>query len=240
MTNTPSEAPAEWPYWSLFLFGHFGGASAGSRRLNVEIYTSLAARGGSRVGRIRSAAGFNARRREESDAFLSGTNVNEAVDPAPTEPLGREGVTAVGRCRSSESMRRIDSFLDSSPNGRKTLSCDPRDFHHGLLTLLVGAMLAAPWLGTVLPGGKLFLIPGTALAVGWILFAFRRYLAQLDELSLRIQYEAIAFSFGMTLLLGVTAASASSVTHLTVHPGWIVMAEPLRGLGLVLAARKYR
>jgi len=85
------------------------------------------------VGRIRSAAGSNARRREEGDAVLSGTNVNEAVGHAPSEPLGREGVTAAGHCRSSESMRRIDSFLDSSPNGRKTLSCDPRDFHHGLL-----------------------------------------------------------------------------------------------------------
>ncbi len=74
----------------------------------------------------------------------SGTNVNEAVGPlspsntGPSEPImqentGREGVTAVGRCRSSESMRRIDSFLDSSPNGRKTLSCDLLDFHHGLL-----------------------------------------------------------------------------------------------------------
>ncbi len=54
----------------------------------------------------------------------SGTNVNEAVGPlspsslGPPEPIiqentGREGVTIVGHCRSSESMRRIDSLLDS-------------------------------------------------------------------------------------------------------------------------------
>ncbi len=73
----------------------------------------LAARGGSRVGRIRSAAMSNARRREEGDAVVSVTSDNKAIGAAPSEPLGREGVTAVGRCRSSESMRRIDSVLDS-------------------------------------------------------------------------------------------------------------------------------
>ncbi len=83
----------------------------------------------------------------------SGTNVNEAVGPVspsslgPTEPImqentGREGVTVVGRCRSSESMRRIAVLLDSSPNGRKTLSCDPRDLHHGLLGLTMEIIAA--------------------------------------------------------------------------------------------------
>jgi hypothetical protein len=42
------------------------------------------------------------------------------------------------------------------------------------------------------------------------------------------------------LLLGFTASAATVVTDLAVHPLWIVIAEPLRGIGLVLAARKYR
>ncbi len=105
-----------------------------AHRTGARAACPLTARGGSRVGRIRSAAVSNARRREEGDAVVSLTSDNKAIGAAPSEPFGREGVTTVGHCCSSESMRRIDSFLDSSPNGRKTLSCDPRDFHHGLLT----------------------------------------------------------------------------------------------------------
>ena len=107
------------------------------------------------------------------------------------------------------------------------------------LALLGVAMLATALLESS-SYGKLVLIPGAALSVGWILLAYRRYFAQLDELSLQIQHEAIAFSFAVTLLLGFTGSAATAVTDLAVHPLWIVIAEPLRGIGLVLAARKYR
>ena len=83
-------------------------------------------------------------------------------------------------------------------------------------------------------------MPGAALGVGWILRAYRHYFAQLDELSLRIQHEAIAFAFGATLLAAVVASAAAVVTDITINPLWIVVAEPLRGVGLVLAARRYR
>lgn len=70
--------------------------------------------------------------------------------------------------------------------------------------------------------------------------AYRRYFGELDELSLRIQLEAIAFAFVTLLFLGFTAGLVAAVTGLRVHPLWIVAGEPLRGLGLVLAARRYR
>jgi hypothetical protein len=108
------------------------------------------------------------------------------------------------------------------------------------LMILGGSVLATAALNAVAPYGKLIFIPGVALGVGWILFAYRRYFAQLDELSLRIQHEAIVFSFAVTLLVGVTAAAVAVVTDLNIHPLWLVIAEPLRGLGLVLAARRYQ
>jgi hypothetical protein len=108
------------------------------------------------------------------------------------------------------------------------------------LMLLGTATLGTVLLGPVSPYGKLIFIPAVTLSVAWILLAYRRYFANLDELSLRIQHEAIAFSFAVTLLLGVAASAAAVVTHISVHPLWIVIAEPLRGLGLVLAARRYR
>jgi hypothetical protein len=74
----------------------------------------------------------------------------------------------------------------------------------------------------------------------WTLLAYRRYFAELDELSLRIQHEAIAFAFAATLLLGTIAAAATVVVEVTFHPLWLLVAEPLRGLGLVVAARRYR
>jgi hypothetical protein len=101
-------------------------------------------------------------------------------------------------------------------------------------------MVAAPLLDSVSPYGKLVLIPGTAASTAWIVLAYRRYFSELDELSRRIQYEAIAFAFGALMLLGMTAAAATVVTGLTVHPLWLIVAEPLRGLGLVLAARRYQ
>ena len=52
--------------------------------------------------------------------------------------------------------------------------------------------------------------------------------------------EAIAFAFAATLLLGFTAGVVAAATGVRVHPMWIVLAEPLRGVGLVLAARRYR
>lgn len=126
-------------------------------------------------------------------------------------------------------------FGKATPGSRRL----NRDSFIGL-GLIAASTLATLALDSLVPHGKLIFIPGMAASVAWILLAFRRYFAQLDELSLRIQYEAIAFAFAMMLLLGVTAGIAAIVTDLSVHPLWIVLADPLRGLGLVLAARKYQ
>lgn len=110
-------------------------------------------------------------------------------------------------------------------------------------TLLALALMAMTVLGAVLLDGavgRVLFVTGAAVSAAWVVLAFRRYFAQLDELSLRIQHEAIAFAFAATLLLGVIAGMTSVVTDIEVHPLWIVIAEPLRGVGLVLAARRYR
>jgi hypothetical protein len=102
-------------------------------------------------------------------------------------------------------------------------------------TAVVVTMTDAAW-----PRSELLLVPGVGLSAAWILLAYRRYFAALDELSLRIQYEAVAFAFAAALFLGMLAGTVAAVTDGRIHPLWIVLAEPLRGVGLVLAARKYR
>ena len=82
-------------------------------------------------------------------------------------------------------------------------------------SLLALALLAATVLAVVLLGGRsvagrLVFIGGFTGAAAWILLAYRRYFSQLDELSLRIQHEAIAFAFGITLLLGALAGAAAA------------------------------
>jgi hypothetical protein len=42
------------------------------------------------------------------------------------------------------------------------------------------------------------------------------------------------------LAAATMAAAATGVNNLTVHPLWLIVAEPLRGLGLVLAAKRYQ
>ena len=109
------------------------------------------------------------------------------------------------------------------------------------LGLLAVTVVAAVLVGVRSPVGKLLFAAGVAVSAAWVVLAFRRYFAQLDELSLRIQHEAIAFSFGMTLLLGAIAGAVSvTMPDFTVNPLWVMIAEPLRGIGLVLAARRYR
>lgn len=100
--------------------------------------------------------------------------------------------------------------------------------------------VAAAVLLDVTSFGKPIFVAVVVASAAWVLFAFRRYLSQLDELSLRIQYEGIAFAFGAILLLGVIAGAWSTVSDFSINPLAVVIAEPLRGLGLVLAARRYR
>lgn len=109
------------------------------------------------------------------------------------------------------------------------------------LAIVVLSIVAANLLPdrALLLAGLIF-IGGMAGGTAWTLLAYRRYFATLDESSRRIQLEAIAFAFPAMLFLGLTAGATAMVTDLTIRPLWIVLAEPLRGVGLVLAARKYQ
>jgi hypothetical protein len=108
------------------------------------------------------------------------------------------------------------------------------------MTLLAATVIVVAFLGEQSAFARVLFAAAVGVSAVWVLVAFRRYFSQLDELSLRIQYEGIAFAFGTTLLLGAIAGAASVVTEFTLNPLWVFVAEPLRGIGLVLAARRYR
>ena len=81
-------------------------------------------------------------------------------------------------------------------------------------------------------------------SAGFAVRAFRIYFSELDELSRRIQYEAIAFSFVTMMFLGVTVGTWLWTNGISPDPMAIAIAaafaDVLRGIGLVRAARKYR
>ena len=108
------------------------------------------------------------------------------------------------------------------------------------LAIVAGSAVGATVVNPIWSNSELLLVPGALAGMIWIVVAYRRYFRELDELGLRIQLEAIAFAFVVLLCLGFTAGLVAAVTGLRVHPLWIVAGEPLRGLGLVLAARRYR
>lgn len=82
------------------------------------------------------------------------------------------------------------------------------------------------------------LVPGLSFA--YICLEYRRYLAGLEELARRIQYEAITFSYCLMIVLGLLIGCIGLSAHWQINPAWVILAEPIRGLGLVLAARRYR
>lgn len=81
----------------------------------------------------------------------------------------------------------------------------------------------------------------TGAAMGFLYWTMWRYLLDFDELHQRIMLEGIAFSFFVTMTLVVTAGIAGLAGNVAVDVLLvIVVAEFLRGIGLVLAARKYQ
>jgi hypothetical protein len=95
-------------------------------------YLHLAARGESTIGRVPSAAGADARRRDAGDAGTSSRSANAADAPAPPEPFGRIGIAGNlcvarrQRCPRIASSSRLDL-------ARNTYARDLLYFHHGLL-----------------------------------------------------------------------------------------------------------
>ena len=92
----------------------------------------LAARGKSTMGRVPSAAGADARRRDAGDTGISSRSANAADAPAPPEPFGRIGIAGKlcvacrQRCPRIASSSRLEL-------ARNTYARDPLYFHHGLL-----------------------------------------------------------------------------------------------------------
>ncbi len=111
---------------------------------------------------------------------------------------------------------------------------------------LVNLLPVAPGLQALRPMlWRLVLPVSLPSAVAVIVWAYVRYLGELDELSRLIQLEALAFSYGaaMTLAalcaaLDVVARPAGGALHgLTVFLV-LMLAELLRGVVLVLRARR--
>ena len=89
--------------------------SCGHRaRYRNRVELELAARGESTVGRVLSAAGAYARRRDAGDVVASSRSANTADAPAPPEPEGRMGVAGDlcvarrQRCPRIASSSRLD------------------------------------------------------------------------------------------------------------------------------------
>jgi len=95
------------------------------------------------------------------------------------------------------------------------------------------------WREVPAAGALIALTPG--IVFGFIVWELRRYLLSLDELSRRIQMEAITWTY----LLGLVAAMAWSGLVMAygsswhIHPVWFLMLEPVRGFVLRSVARRY-
>lgn len=81
---------------------------------------------------------------------------------------------------------------------------------------------------------------GTPLAFAYISWSFYRYVHELDELAQRLQFEAVLIAFLFVVLGGIVLFSVSMFTGWVAHPVWVLLAEPVRGVGLIVAARRYR
>ena len=106
------------------------------------------------------------------------------------------------------------------------------------------AWLALAVVAMVLGGLWAYALPVSVLGVGW---AYVRYLGGLDELSRTIQLKAFAVAYGAAMAIGAVLAAlalASPDGGPGVHPAVIfptlVLAEGVRGVALVVQARRYR
>ena len=112
----------------------------------------------------------------------------------------------------------------------------------GVLLVIMGPALADMNVAEAARLIGALLVP---VGVGVVVWAYVRYLAQLDELHRSIQLEALALSYGFVMMLaGVWfgLAAAGFAFAQTVPVAWVaftlLLAEPLRGMALVMLARK--
>ena len=79
----------------------------------------------------------------------------------------------------------------------------------------------------------------TPLAVLIIMWAYKEYLAGLDELSRTIQYKAFAISYGTSMLFAMTLTTMGFFIGTVFLPVWVIFAECVRGIALAVIARGY-
>jgi hypothetical protein len=129
-------------------------------------------------------------------------------------------------------------FGTDSPEGKRYL----RRTTIALLLAGVGARtLHSPAFATRSIGATAII--GGVFAISW---AFVRYMSELDELSRRIQLEALAIAYGCVMMLAfiwfalVSVGSQATAVSPAQAVGWLLMAEPLRGIALIHVAKRYR
>jgi len=150
---------------------------------------------------------------------------------AAGEPSADEGASATEGPAAwpYASMLIFGYFGADTPAGKRLA----RETSAALVLIVVAAVLGGVWsMG----------IPAGVAAIGW---SYARYLPQLDELSRSIQLRALAFSYGAAMTLGAAVlAVALAWPDAAIGPAGsfvaLVLAEPLRGVALVVLARKYR
>jgi hypothetical protein len=85
----------------------------------------------------------------------------------------------------------------------------------------------------------LALLPVVPVAFG--LWAFIRYLGEMDEMQRRIQFEAFGFSLGCTALVTFTLGFLERADFPQIGMVWVLpMMIAFWGIGSALAARRYR
>jgi hypothetical protein len=115
-----------------------------------------------------------------------------------------------------------------------------RRFHYRSILALVGyaaATCATTWLASTF---FLLRVAIAAVAFGHIVWQFRVYLGQADELARKIHLEAMGWTYPIALWLGVTFGVVAKVYGWTLNPGLLILLEPVRAAVLYLVARQYQ
>ncbi len=76
-------------------------------------------------------------------------------------------------------------------------------------------------------------------AIFIVMWAYREYLNELDELSQMIQYKAFAFSYGLAMAIAVTLYATNFQFGIYLPALWVIFAEILRGVALTRIAKSY-
>ena len=106
----------------------------------------------------------------------------------------------------------------------------------GALLCALGILLSPVFENPLFVIPVLTLIPTSVLIIMW---AYKEYLSQLDELSRMIQYESFAFSYGVAMAIALTLYGAGFPFDINFPASTILLAEVFRGLALTRIAKKY-